>query len=177
MKTIALATLVVLTAVSAKAQSAAEQTGVNSMLGLAPTTEEFVVAVSASDMFEIASSKLALDRGADATITFARQMISDHEKTTAELKRLIEDGKVVGKPASEITEEHQEMLKEMADARGKEFTEAYHAAQVEAHENAVDLFERYAEGGDNPDLKAWAAKTLPALKHHQELAEALENAD
>jgi uncharacterized protein DUF4142 len=38
--------------------------------------------------------------------------------------------------------------------------------QVSAHKDAVDLFERYANGGDNADLKAWAGKTLPALKHH-----------
>jgi putative membrane protein len=30
------------------------------------------------------------------------------------------------------------------------------------------LFDRYAKGGDNEKLKGWAAKTLPALKHHLE---------
>jgi putative membrane protein len=38
----------------------------------------------------------------------------------------------------------------------------------------VSLFERYANGGDNPDLKAWAGKTLPALKHHLEMAQKLD---
>jgi putative membrane protein len=37
----------------------------------------------------------------------------------------------------------------------------------------VDLFERYAKGGDNADLKAWAGKTVPALKHHKEMADKL----
>ena len=45
--------------------------------------------------------------------------------------------------------------------------------QENAHEDAVSLFERYAKGGDNPDLKSWADKTLPALKHHLEMAKAL----
>jgi putative membrane protein len=38
--------------------------------------------------------------------------------------------------------------------------------QVSAHKDAVSLFERYSNGGDNAELKAWAGKTLPALRHH-----------
>jgi putative membrane protein len=40
--------------------------------------------------------------------------------------------------------------------------------------DAVSLFERYAGGGDDPKLKDWAGKTLPALKHHLEMAQALD---
>jgi hypothetical protein len=43
--------------------------------------------------------------------------------------------------------------------------------QISAHRDAVDLFERYASGCDNSELKAWAGKTLPALKHHLEMAQ------
>ena len=42
-----------------------------------------------------------------------------------------------------------------------------------AHKDAVDLFERYAKGGDNAELKKWAGKTVPALKHHKEMADKL----
>jgi putative membrane protein len=46
--------------------------------------------------------------------------------------------------------------------------------QVSAHKDAVSLFERYAKGGDNPKLKDWAGKTLPALQHHLAMAEDLD---
>jgi putative membrane protein len=42
---------------------------------------------------------------------------------------------------------------------------------VEAHQEAVSLFEQYANGGDQPELKAWAGQTVPALKHHLEMAQ------
>jgi len=45
--------------------------------------------------------------------------------------------------------------------------------QVSAHKDAVSLFERYGKVGDNAKLKDWASKTLPALKHHLEMAQAL----
>lgn len=43
-----------------------------------------------------------------------------------------------------------------------------------AHKDAVSLFERYANGGDDAKLKDWAGKTLPALKHHLDMAQALD---
>ena len=50
----------------------------------------------------------------------------------------------------------------------------YDSMQVSAHKDAVSLFERYANGGEDPKLKDWAGKTLPALKHHLEMAQALD---
>ena len=46
--------------------------------------------------------------------------------------------------------------------------------QVSAHKDAVSLFERYAKSGDDPKLKDWAGKTLPALQHHLQMAQDLE---
>ena len=46
--------------------------------------------------------------------------------------------------------------------------------QVSAHKDAVSLFERYSKSGDNPKLKDWAGKTLPALQHHLDMAQHLD---
>jgi putative membrane protein len=45
--------------------------------------------------------------------------------------------------------------------------------QVSAHKDAVSLFGRYAKGGEDPKLKEWAGKTLPALQHHLKMAQNL----
>jgi putative membrane protein len=45
--------------------------------------------------------------------------------------------------------------------------------QISAHKDAVSLFERYAKGGEDAKLKGWSDKTLPALKHHLEMAQNL----
>src|ERR1700710_1005207 len=78
----------------ALAQSAGEKTGVNSTLGIAPTTADFVKEVAISDMFEIQSSKLAQDKGTAPEKTFASQMVADHTKTSVDLKGLVSGGKV-----------------------------------------------------------------------------------
>lgn len=87
-KTLGLTGLALLIAFPVFAQSAAEKTGVNSVLGMAPKTEDFVGEAATSDMFEIESSKLALERSDAATKAFAQQMLTDHKKTTGELKGL-----------------------------------------------------------------------------------------
>lgn len=53
--------LAAFTVAPAFAQSAAEKSGVNSLIGVAPKTEDFVTVAATSDMFEIESSKLAVE--------------------------------------------------------------------------------------------------------------------
>ena len=63
-------------------------------------------------------------------------------------------------------------LAKLRDAKPEDLSSEYDSMQVSAHKDAVSLFERYANGGDDPKLKDWAGKTLPALKHHLEMAQA-----
>lgn len=162
-----------LAAAPAMAQSVGETTGVNSVLGVSPSTQDFVTQAATSDMFEIRSSELALERGDAPTKAFAQQMITAHQKTTAELKGLITSAKLQVTPPAALDSTHQGMVDDLAKLQGKEFVEAYLDDQVEAHEDAVSLFERYANGGDNAALKEWAGKTLPELKHHLDMAKKL----
>lgn len=154
------------------AQSVPEKTGINSTLGIAPKTEDFVKEVAMSDMFEIQSGKLAQSKGT-ATKEFGAQMVADHTKTSAELKSLIASASAKVQPPTALDDAHKKKLDKLNGLNGKDFDEAYAEAQVEAHEDAVNLFDRYAKGGDNPQLKSWAEKTVPALRHHLEVAKKL----
>jgi len=158
------------------AQSVGEKTGVNSILGIAPTTEDFVKEVAISDMFEIESSKLAEQKGDAQDKSFAQQMVTDHTKTSDELKQLVNSGKVKAQVPSSLDSSHQSKLDKLKGASGSDFSSNYNSYQVSAHKDAVSLFERYSKEGDNADLKDWAGKTLPALQHHLELAQELGKA-
>jgi predicted outer membrane protein len=70
-----------------------------------------------------------------------------------------------------LDSEHQKMLDELKTKDGRDFDVAYDQLQLKAHQDAVALFESYAKAGDNPDLKKWAAKTLPHLKQHLAMAQ------
>jgi putative membrane protein len=156
------------------AQSLPEKTGVNSAMGIAPKTRDFVMAAAQSDMLEIASSKLALTRSdSEKTKQFAQQMIKDHTQTSTELKGLVAGGKTKVDLPTAMDKAHQEKLDRLTKLNGKEFTKEYDDMQVAAHEDAVSLFERYGKSGDNADLEAFASKTLPHLQHHLMMAKDL----
>ena len=166
---------VLLLASPALAQSTAEKTGVNSLLGIAPKTEDFVKEAASSDMFEIQSSQLAKERATDqATKDFATQMIADHEKTTADIKGMISSGALKAPLPTAMIPTHQTLFDKLKDLKGDDFTKRYHDEQVTAHKSAVSLYERYAKGGDNTGLKDWAGKTQPALEHHLKMAQDLD---
>ncbi len=149
----------------AAAESLTENTGVNSALGVSPTTADFVKEVGVSDMFEIQSSQLAKDKAAKGAVSgLRRPLIADHQKTSSELKSLVQEGSVRAELPDGLDSAHQQKLDKLKTLNGADFDKAYDADQVKAHKSAVDLFERYAKGGDNAALKQWAATTLPTLK-------------
>jgi putative membrane protein len=175
MTRLALATAAVLSlALSSNvfAQSVGEKTGVNSVLGVAPNTTDFVKDAGLSDLTEIATSKLAQERGDADAKTFAAQMITDHTKTSDELKTLVSGGVKAEIPTS-LDDAHQKKVDKLKDAKAEDFTSDYASMQVSAHKDAVSLFERYAKGGEDAKLKDWAGKTLPHLQHHLEMAQNL----
>ena len=160
-----------------QAKSLTEKTGVNEVLGVSPSTADFVSAVAISDMFEIQSSKLAKARGQGSVAAFAAKMIDDHSKTSNELKGLVEKGAVKQQPPTALDGAHQKKMESLKSASGADFTTLYVKDQVSAHKDAIDLFERYAKGGDNEALEQWAAATLPALRHHLQMAQDLSKND
>lgn len=162
------------TSLKSKAKHAAETTGVASVLGISPTTRDFVNEVAISDMFEIQSSKLAQEKADAQGKQFAGHMVDDHTKTSDELKSMISEGKVKVELPGDLDSAHKSKLETLRSAQGKDFDKNYDSMQKSAHKDAVSLFERYAKNGDNPALKAWAAKTLPTLKHHLDMAQNLK---
>ena len=138
----------------------------------APSAQDFVNKVAVSDLFEIQSSQIALAKQADAdTKPFAEKMVQDHQKTSSELKALVDSGKVKAKLPTALDSEHQKLLDDLKAKNGKDFDQGYDQIQVNAHR---DVFEAYARAGDNAELKDWAGKTLPHLKEHLSMAEKLK---
>lgn len=168
-----LAILVLVTA-PAFGQSVGEKTGVNSALGIASTTADFVKEAATSDMLEIKSSQIAKQKGTPAEQTFADQMIADHTKTSTELKELVSNGAVQAQIPTDLDSSAQSKLDKLNESQPDKFAKTYSSMQVSAHKDAVSLFERYARGGENAKLKDWAGKTLPALQHHLQMAQDLD---
>ena len=125
-----------------------------------------------SDMTEIAAAKVGQERGNAEEKTFSTQMIADHTKTSEELKSIVPAEAKAAIPAA-LDSSAQSKIDKLKNAKPDDFSSQFDSMQVSAHKDAVSLFERYAKGGEDPKLKDWAGKTLPALKHHLEMAQNL----
>lgn len=157
----------------AHGQSIGEKTGVNSTLGISPTTQDFVTEAANSDMLELAAARVAEQKGSADEKKFAEQMTTDHTRTSEDLKRMVDSGDVKATLPTQLSSSSQKRLNELKDAKPRDFAGYYDPMQVNAHKDAVSLFERYSKSGDNSKLKDWAGKTLPTLQHHLEMAQAL----
>jgi putative membrane protein len=163
----------ILVAGPALAQSIGERTGVNSALGISPTMADFIKEAANSDMLQIAAATFAQEKGNAEEKKFAEQMMTDHSKTSSDLKSLVSSGAVKADIPTALDSSSQKKLDKLRDTRRQAFASKYDPMQVSAHKEAVSLFERYSKSGDNPKLKDWAGKTLPTLQHHLDMAEAM----
>ena len=133
--------------------------------------QEFVERATMAGMLEIAAGKLVSERLVDDRLRdFAQEMVEDHERTMAELKRIAENQGL--SVAQRMDRKHRARLAALKKAKGG-FRAVYVPMQKHAHEETIRLFERYAAEGQNPALKRFAKSTLPTLLDHHEDIEAL----
>lgn len=137
------------------------------------TTQEFVEKAAISNKFEIGSSKLAAERAqSEAVRAFARHMIEDHEKAGNKLHEVVEEsGTQVSVPES-LDKKHADMMQELGETGAEEFDRKYVEMQAKTHEEAVRLFESFAENGGNEGaIRKFAENTLPKLRDHKQKIE------
>jgi putative membrane protein len=133
----------------------------------------FATKVAAANTFEIQSSELATDRAERSDVkSFAKQMITDHQKAGQEFKAAVQTARMPA-PKEEPDAKQRGVLKKLQTAKGKSFDQAYVKAQLDAHKEAVTLFKGYGNKGKTAPLKDFAQKTLPTLQHHLQMVQDL----
>jgi putative membrane protein len=132
-----------------------------------PTTAQgFADAAAASDMFEIESSRLAQTMAKNQAVKdFASMLVTEHTKSTTELKAAAGKATPPVTPAPKMTPQQQSDLDALKNA-GANFDTLYAQKQVPAHEKALALLQGYAANGDSEPLKAFATKTAPVVEKH-----------
>lgn len=137
---------------------------------MSPQDKEFVSKAGMAGLGEVQMGNLALQKSTSADVkAFAQRMVTDHSKSNGELQQLATT-KGVALPA-EVNEEYDDILEDLAELNGTAFDKAYMQHMVDEHRKAVDLFTNGSTASQDTDLKAWAARTLPALQEHLQLAQ------
>jgi putative membrane protein len=172
--TLSLAVAAVLAASSAASISASAQTMSNNqpraMHAAVQTrgmSQEYVQKAAVSDMFEVESSKLALQRSEKPDVkAFAQRMIDDHTKSTQKLKSVLQTASVGTAPATALDRSHQRMLDQLQNASNAQFDRLYMQMQIKGHQDALKVQQQYGRKGDNDQLRTFASDAAPMVQDH-----------
>lgn len=133
----------------------------------------YVMAAGKSDLYEITSSQVALQKSQSPAVKrFAQMMITHHQKTTASTMAAAKKAGMDPAPPS-LDPGATASINELQSAAPGDFDRLYLGQQVPAHQGALDLHTNYASGGDQPALRASAKKAVPIVQQHLAMAEKL----
>ena len=135
-----------------------------------PGDREFAEKAAKTGMAEVQLATNVSQRATSPDVkAFAQQMIEDHNRANQELTTLAAQKGL--DPPADIDPDKKALDAELAKLTGPELDKKYMEAMVKDHVAAAAEFEKAATQLTDPDLKAWAAKTLPTLHQHHHLAE------
>jgi putative membrane protein len=140
---------------------------------LARADTAFIKQAAENNHAEIESSRLAVQKASDPTVkAFAQQMVADHGKTGQELAALASAKGVELPDGPSLMQKAKLKLLDASD--GADFDRRYSETMgLAAHRDTIALFQKASTGARDADVKAFAAKTLPGLQHHLEMAQKL----
>ena len=132
----------------------------------------FLIMASSGGLMEVQLGEMAKQNSkSEGVKNFGIMMVKDHNSANSELRDLA-SRKHVTVPDM-MKEEHQKHVNELTPLRGPEFDEKYMKLMTDDHKEDIELFQK-ASTFDEPEVKAFAEKTLPILKKHLEAAKKIE---
>lgn len=137
-----------------------------------PADYQFAVNASNANFAEIQFGTLAAQKAVRPDVkSFGQRMVTDH---TAIGNNYAPIANAQGLPIpTTLTPQNQETYDHLSKLSGAAFDDAYVKHMVTDHEAAVGLFDTEANTGQDPQLKAFAASTLPTIEAHLLLAQQL----
>lgn len=148
--------------------------GMNTPAAAAITANDFVQQAAAGGLFEVEAGRLAENRAQNPDVrAFGQQLQHDHIAVNRDLTALAQAQGI--SPAVMPTALRQQELQSLRSVEGNRFDREFLAGQIRAHQETIQLFET-AAASSAPDMApftAFAARTLPPLRHHLAMAQSL----
>ncbi|HEY9402357.1 MAG TPA: DUF4142 domain-containing protein [Pyrinomonadaceae bacterium] len=144
--------------------------GAGNMATVNSSDRKFAMTAAMGGMAEVEMARLALTKASsDAVKQYAQKMIDDHTTANAELMQ-IASAKGITLPTAPDAK-HRAMMMKMEKLSGAEFDRQYiMMAGHKDHQKMEKLFRDESMRGRDADLKAFAARTLPVVQQHLQMA-------
>lgn len=127
----------------------------------------FVAMAGASDLYEIQSSQIALQKSqSDSVKRFAQMMIDQHTMTTQQVTTAAQSAGLTPPPPTLLPPQQKMIAQLQSASSGAAFDRLYLSQQRTAHQLALKLHSNYAKNGDTPALKQAASGAVPVVQSH-----------
>jgi putative membrane protein len=138
-----------------------------------PGDLQFATTASMANLYEIQAGELAKTKATGAKYKeFAETMFKQHTEIGDSYKPIAEKQ---GLPMpTQLDGQFATLYAALSSAAaGAAFDALYKSQMIQTHTDAKQLFTTEKDTGQDPELKAFAAKWLPTVEHHLEMAKAL----
>jgi putative membrane protein len=126
---------------------------------------KFAVEAASGGLTEVALGKIAAEKSVNTRVkNFGSMMVSDHTKANDELIALAKTKNITLPSAPDADD--QKTIDDLSKKSGAAFDKAYVDDMVKDHKKDIKAFQDAAKNCADPDLKAFASKTLPVLQKH-----------
>jgi putative membrane protein len=126
---------------------------------------KFMKESAVGGLLEVQLGQLAKQNSVSESIQqFGRQMVNDHGKANEELKSLAAAEGIT--LPSQLDAKHTKQLQRLQKLVSPEFDREYMKMMLEDHKKDIKAFQHEAQKGDDPEVKAYAQRTLPTLRAH-----------
>jgi putative membrane protein len=142
------------------------------MAAMSSEDKTFAHKAAAGGQAEVAFGQLAKQNAsAPAVKQFGEQMVTDHTQANQELMQIAKS-QSLDLPKG-LDAKHQAKERTLSTTKGTAFDKAYMQDMVQDHKEDVADFRKEAQHGRDPQLKAFAAKYLPVLEKHLQMAQSI----
>jgi putative membrane protein len=163
----------VLLGAQAPGQTARPEAPTLAQPGAKGADQMFASEAAIAGMAEVELGKMAMQQGSNAKVkSFGQQMVTDHSKAGDELKSIAK-AKGMTLPTA-LDPPHQATRDKLAKLSGAEFDRAYMDEMVMGHQTVAKKMMTEANSGADPELKAFAAKTVPTVQSHLKMAQDIQ---
>lgn len=133
---------------------------------------KFMKEAAQGGMAEVVLGQLALEKASNADVKkFGQRMVDDHSKANDKLKQLASQ-KNIALP-QDLNAKDKATKATLENLSGEQFDQAYMKDMVKDHKKDVSDFRRESKAARDPDVKQFAADTLPILEDHLKQAESI----
>jgi len=154
---------------SSSGGSSSSSMSANASGSLATSDKHFMSKAAQGGLAEVQLGQLAQQNGSNSAVKeFGQKMVSDHTQANNELMSVAQQKGMT--PPTDLDTHDKTAKDKLSKLQGAEFDKAYMQHMVKDHEKDVAEFRKEAQNAKDPDVKAFAQKTLPILEQHLQMA-------